>query len=69
MRSTNVGGQVHHMPANSINGMSHSKGPSIWMETADHQITASHGWQGSDGAVYRAQQEDLISRGKFGDAI
>jgi hypothetical protein len=69
VRSTNTGGQVHHMPANSINGLSHGTGPSIWMTTTDHQATASHGWQGSNGALYRARQQALINQGNFAGAI
>ncbi|WP_455062147.1 RHS repeat domain-containing protein [Prevotella fusca] len=69
VRSSNIGGEVHHTPANSINGLSHGEGPSIWMETTDHRMTSSHGWQGKEGALYRQTQLDLINQGKFADAI
>ena len=69
VRSSNIGGEVHHTPANSINGLSHGEGPSIWMETTDHRMTYSHGWQGKEGALYRQTQLDLINQGKFADAI
>lgn len=69
VRGSNIGGQVHHMPANSINDLSHGEGPSIWMETADHQLTASHGWQGAEGAAYRATQAELISQNQMAKAI
>ncbi|VTY04951.1 Putative deoxyribonuclease RhsC [Prevotella melaninogenica] len=69
VRSSNIGGEVHHTPANSINGLSHGEGPSIWMETTDYRMAYSHGWQGKEGALYRQTQLDLINQGKFADAI
>ena len=69
VRSSNIGGEVHHTPANSINGLSHGEGPSIWMETTDHRMTSSHGWQGKEGALYRQTQLNLINQGKFADTI
>ena len=69
VRGSNIGGEVHHTPANSINGLSHGEGPSIWMETTDHRMTSSHGWQGKEGTLYRQKQLDLINQGKFADAI
>jgi len=60
---------VHHTPANSINGLSHGDGLSIWMETTDHRMAYSHGWQGKEGALYRQTQLDFINQGKFADTI
>lgn len=69
VRNANIGGEVHHMPANSVNGLPHSKGPSIHMEKADHRKTGSHGHQGLAGAQYRARQKELIDSRRFDDAI
>ncbi|MGI0120191.1 RHS repeat domain-containing protein, partial [Zooshikella sp. RANM57] len=69
VRYANVGGEVHHMPANSVNGLRHSQGPAIHMPTVDHRQTASHGHQGLAGAEYRAKQKELIDAGRFDDAI
>lgn len=62
-------GQVHHMPAASVSTLSQALGPSIWMETADHFKTASHGRRGREGKVYRARQAALIEQGKFDEAL
>ena len=35
VRDTNIGGEVHHMPADSISHLSRDEGPGIWMETVD----------------------------------
>ena len=69
VRDTNTGGEVHHIPANSVNGLSHDSGPSVWMETKDHQQTASHGWQGTEGKTYREQQAEYIQNNQFGKAM
>ena len=49
VRATNIGGEVHHMPAKSAvttKGvtpvLSEYSAPSIWMETVDHKKTRSH---------------------------
>ena len=61
------GGQVHHMPANSISPYSKGKGPGIRMETKDHMETAS--WGSSKKAkLYRQRQKELIDQGKFREA-
>jgi hypothetical protein len=62
-------GQVHHTPAKSVSTLSSGDGPSIWMESADHLQTASHGSHGLAGAEFRAQQAALIGEGKFGEAL
>lgn len=69
VRYANDGGEVHHMPANSVNGLPHSQGPAIFMSKADHKLTASHGHQGLAGAKYRARQKELVDSGRFDDAI
>jgi hypothetical protein len=61
------GGQVHHTPADSISPLSRREGPGFRMETDDHMDTASWG-RGKAAQEYRAQQEQLISEGKFREA-
>ena len=61
------GGQVHHMPANSVSPYSKNKGPSIRMETYDHMKTASWG-RSKDAQAYRAKQKELINKGLFREA-
>ncbi|HYP52824.1 MAG TPA: hypothetical protein VEQ42_04755, partial [Pyrinomonadaceae bacterium] len=62
------GGEVHHMPADSISPLSRGDGPGIRMETADHRRTAS--WGRSKAAqAYRAEQKRLIDQGRFREAI
>ncbi|WP_455253545.1 hypothetical protein [Prevotella melaninogenica] len=39
------------------------------METTDHRMAYSHGWQGKEGALYRQTQLDFINQGKFADTI
>ncbi len=61
------GGQVHHMPADSISPYSKGKGPGIRMETRDHMDTSS--WGSSKKAKqYRQKQKELIEQGKFREA-
>ena len=57
------------MPADSINGLPRKRGPAIQMEPTDHEMTASHTFNGKAGAVYRAKQQSLIRAGRFGAAI
>jgi hypothetical protein len=59
VRDANTGGQVHHIPADSISPLNKDDGPSIWMQTPDHQRTGSWG-RGLDQQAYREQQKDLI---------
>jgi hypothetical protein len=68
VRANTVGGEVHHMPANSINGLTEAKGPAIWMYTHHHKNTASNG-KGDEAKQYRADQQKLINQGRFSDAI
>jgi RHS repeat-associated protein len=69
VRGAWTGGEVHHMPANSINGLSHYSGPAIIMDTDDHARTGSHGSQGHYGADYRAKQKAHIDNDKFWKAM
>jgi RHS repeat-associated protein len=62
------GGQVHHMPADSVSPLPRNDGPAIRMETGDHQQTASWG-NSNDAQAYRAQQQQLIDHGQFEGAI
>jgi hypothetical protein len=70
-----LGGQVHHMPAwaatrdAGVAGFSRWSAPSIWMETADHYTTLSHGRFGDIGKEYRVGQEALINSGGYLDAL
>ncbi|MFC1659185.1 hemagglutinin repeat-containing protein [Pseudomonadota bacterium] len=68
VRKANVGGEVHHMPANSVSEISTNNGPSIWMKTRDHKITASWG-RLPEAKTYRQTQQNLISQGNYRDAL
>jgi hypothetical protein len=68
VRAANLGGEVHHMPAADVSTLSRGEGPSIWMETADHQMTASWG-SSVEAQEYRAAQAELINQGKFNEAL
>jgi hypothetical protein len=68
VRANTVGGQVHHMPAKSINGLTEAKGPAIWMYTHHHKNTASNG-KGDEAKQYRMDQQKLINQGDFTKAI
>jgi hypothetical protein len=68
VRAGNKGGDVHHMPADSVSGLPREDGPAIWMETPDHAKTAS--FDNNPGArAYRARQKELISQGQMMEAI
>ena len=69
VRNANTGGEVHHMPANSVSPVSHGKGPAIWMIKEDHFRTASHPRQGVKSARFRAHQKQLIIDGRPRDAL
>ena len=59
VRNANTGGQVHHMPADSVSPLDTNDGPGIWMDTSDHQKTGSWGRR-PDRRAYRDQQKQLI---------
>ena len=50
------GGEIHHMPADSVSPLSKGSGPGIRMETPDHMETASWG-RSHEAQAYRAQQQ------------
>lgn len=60
--------EIHHMPANEVNGLQERDGPAIVMEKADHRQTASCG-SSLDAHAYRQQQKMLINDGKFQEAM
>lgn len=60
--------EVHHMPADSINGLSRDEGPAIKMDKEDHRRTASCG-NSKEAKEYRAIQHELIGVGRFMDAV
>lgn len=60
--------EVHHMPATSASFLEFKDGPTIKMDKEDHKQTA--GWGNSKEArAYCAEQKELISQGKFRDAV
>jgi hypothetical protein len=78
-----LGGEVHHMPAGSATDNaratfaenfpdtslpSRERGPAIWMETVDHQLTPSHSSWGLAG-IWQRQQRRLIEAGNYLDAM
>lgn len=60
--------EVHHMPANDVNGLNVNDGPAIVMDKANHRQTASCG-NSLEAREYRAKQGDLIKEGKFEEAM
>lgn len=60
--------EVHHMPADSVTGISRGDGPAIRMETADHRKTASCG-SSLDAKEYREKQKELVDNGEFKKAL
>jgi hypothetical protein len=64
---TRTGGEIHHMPADSVSPLSKSEGPAVNMDTIDHRQTASWG-NSKEAQLYRAQQKSLIEQGDFAGA-
>lgn len=60
--------EVHHMPADSVNGLDRNDGPAIKMDKEDHRMTASCG-NSAEANEYRQLQKELIDNGKFRDAL
>lgn len=60
--------EVHHMPADNVNGLERKDGPAIKMDKEDHRETASCG-NSMEAREYRAQQKELIDQGKFREAV
>ena len=63
-----AGGEVNHIPADSVSPLSTDEGPGIWMEKADHVKTKSWGSSRSASA-WRERQAQLIKQGRFRDAV
>ena len=60
--------EVHHMPADNVNGLERKDGPAIRMDKEDHRETASCG-NSREAREYRAHQKELIEQGKFREAL
>ncbi len=60
--------EIHHMPANSINGLSSNDGAAIIMHIEDHKKTMSFDKQPYSDA-YRRRQEQLVKEGKLLEAF
>jgi hypothetical protein len=58
----------HHMPANSVNGLSISRGPAIQMRIEDHARTSSYGNSHASRA-YRERVRQLVEAGRMRDAM
>lgn len=61
-------GERHHIPSDSINGLSNYSGPCIRMLKEDHRRTASYGRHASANQ-YRKKEQQLINAGKFAEAM
>jgi hypothetical protein len=68
VRANTVGGEIHHLPADSVSPLSRAKGPAIWMEIPDHDDTKSNG-SGKDAERWRQKQRDFIKAGQFTRAM
>lgn len=60
--------EVHHMPADNVNGLERKDGPAIRMDKEDHRETASCG-NSREAREYREYQKELIEQGKFREAL
>lgn len=71
--SAGSGIERHHLPASGAYGASpfttRYSGPAIQMERADHILTASHGFQGLEGALYRSEIKGLLESGRMRSAM
>ena len=61
------GGEIHHMPADSISPYGTGAGPGIRMKQEDHWLTKSWG-SSKEAKAYRKVQEELIKQGRFKEA-
>jgi hypothetical protein len=68
VRANTVGGQVHHMPADSVNPLPTAQGSAIWMYPEHHKETASYGRK-QKAIKYREDQQNLLKQGKQSEAI
>lgn len=60
--------EKHHMPAHDTTDIPFNDGPCIVMEKGDHRQTASCG-NSREAQEYRNKQKELISDGKFEEAM
>lgn len=60
--------EVHHMPADEVNGLPFKDGPAIRMDKYDHRQTASCG-NTIEARAYREKQAELIKEGNFKEAM
>ncbi len=60
--------EVHHMPSDDSSPLERNDGPAIAMDREDHRQTASCG-NSREAQEYRAKQAQLISEGKFEEAM
>jgi hypothetical protein len=44
-------------------------GPAIQIDPLDHAKTSSNGQNGRAGAIYRAENEDMIGQGRYRDTM
>jgi hypothetical protein len=66
----NDGLDSHHSPdRNADPRVTADEGPAIQMDPRDHTWTSSNGQNGRAGAIYRAQTADMISQGRYRDAM
>ena len=60
----------HHMPNRGADSrVSPRDGPAIQMDPLDHAKTSSNGQNGRAGAIYRAENEDMIGQGRYRDTM
>ncbi len=57
-------GQRHHMPSNSVNGLSTYSGPCLRMITSEHKKTASYG-NSASAQAFRKKEKKKVDDGKF----
>ena len=60
--------EVHHMPSDYASPLERNDGPAIAMYYEDHRKTASCG-NSREAREYREKQKDLITEGKFEEAM
>jgi RHS repeat-associated protein len=69
-RTKGDGLDSHHMPDRHANPTVHpNDGPAIQMDPSDHHATSSNGRHGSEAARYRAETAQMISEGRYRDAM
>jgi hypothetical protein len=68
VRAANAGGDVNHIPADSVSPLPRKRGPAIHMPTPEHAQTKSFG-NSRAARAHRQQQRQLILQGRWMDAI